>query len=228
MRIVHGDCLAFLRETEERWDTIIADPPDNLGLAYGSYFDRLPAEQYYQWLVEVIQRCCMKADVVWISYYHSHDFEIKYRLKPFLDRNGLEARTFIWSFTFGQNRDSDCGSGYRPILRINRPRKWNTEGIKVPSWREQHGDKRAAPGGRVPLDVWEFPRVTGNSPERRSWHPTQHPEALYIRMLKMSLARRALDPFGGTGTMLRAAAQLGIDATVVERDPEYCRQMGGV
>lgn len=66
-------------------------------------------------------------------------------------------------------------------------------------------DKRSA-GPRVPGDVWDFPRVTGNSKERQSWHPTQHPVALYDRIIKFSCGPgdTFLDLFAGSGTCFRA------------------------
>lgn len=223
----HGDCGKLI----EPADCIIMDPPDNLGLAYDGYVDKMEPESYYQWIISLIRSAMAHSPITWVSYYHTHDFEIKRRLVL----EGYEARTFIWTYTFGQNRDSDCGSGYRPILRIVRDNaKIWPEDIKVPSWREENGDKRAAPGGRVPLDVWDFPRVTGNSGERQEWHPTQHPIALYQRMLKMSGALHghfhALDLFGGTGTMLRACRELAVknpelSATVIEKSRSYCRQL---
>lgn len=237
--IIQGDVEEFLAMPWKA-DCIIMDPPDNLGLPYDGYLDS--RFDYYSWLKRIILGAMDHAPIVWVSYYHIHDFKIKGMVadlvsSPFVER-GWEARTFVWTFTFGQNRESDCGSGYRPILRLNRVGVvWDTESIKVPSWRSEHGDPRAKPGGRVPLDVWDFPRVVGNSAERRSWHPTQHPEALYIRMMKMSGAVRQspqcwriVDLFGGTGTALRAATALRVknpqlETWVVERSAEYCKRM---
>ena len=229
--------LGVINQTVERalsrkWeaDCIIMDPPDNLGLAYDGYIDK--REDYYDWLQRIIADAMGRSPILWVSYYHHHDFEIKHRLHPIKDL--WDVRTFVWTYTFGQNRDSDCGSGYRPLLRIARKGfPYDCESIKIPSWRSENGDHRAAPGGRVPLDVWDFPRVTGNSPERQAWHPTQHPEALYLRMLRMSGALRggpfrAVDLFGGTGTLLRACKALrfrnpAISAFVIEQSAEYCK-----
>lgn len=210
-------------------DAIIMDPPDNLGLEYDGYKDKRP--DYYQWLKGIICMACQHAPVVWVSLYHQHDFEIKYLLHDILD---IQLRTFVWTFTFGQDQTEDCGSGYRPILRLSA-KSWkpDAQSIKVPSWRQENGDKRARPGGKVPLDVWDFPRVT-NTGERCAWHPTQHPEALYIRMLKMSGALRpdfqCVDLFGGTGTLLRSVRALrtknpGIRAAVAEQSLKYCQKM---
>jgi hypothetical protein len=64
--------------------------------------------------------------------------------------------------------------------------RWHTDAIRVPSARMKHGDKRADRRGRVPDDIWEFPRVCGNYAERRQWAVTQHPEALIERLVRMS------------------------------------------
>ena len=240
LNVIHGDCEDVLDSLVE-WNCIIADPPDNLGLQYDGMVDNLPEAAYYDWLERLILKSMLLAPVVWWSIYHKHDFEIKRRLGAGkLGKLGMnELRSFIWRFTFGPHRVSDCGNGFRPILRISRPGfAWDTDSIKVPSERMALGDSRAAAGGRVPDDVWDFSRVCGNFPERRSWHVTQHPQALYIRMMKLSGAVakqrpwRVLDLFGGTGTLLRAARELQmknsqIEATVVEQSAFYCQKMGG-
>jgi DNA modification methylase len=86
------------------------------------------------------------------------------------------------------------------------------------------GDARAA-GPKMPSDVWDFPRVVGNSRERRDWHPTQHPESLYDRMLGFScgLEDTAVDMFAGTGTIFRSTAKC--QKIGIEIDSEYCQQI---
>jgi site-specific DNA-methyltransferase (adenine-specific) len=138
-------------------------------------------------------------------------------------------KPFVWTYTFGQNRNSDCGPGHRPILRIRKPdAQLHPEQIKVPSWRQLHGDKRAAAGGRVPLDAWtEFPRVVGNAKERRPWHPTQHPEALVERAIKLTTREgdTVLDLFSGTGTVIRVCKRIGRHTVSIELNPIYCEMI---
>jgi DNA modification methylase len=101
------------------------------------------------------------------------------------------------------------------------------DAIRVPSWRQENGDKRADPRGRVPGDVFDFTRVTGNSKQRRTWHPTQLNEGLVERCVKLTTPTggRVLDPFGGTGTTLRVCKRLKLPCTLIELDREYCRRM---
>lgn len=230
LRIIQGDCVEWLRECD-RYDMIFADPPDNIGLKYGEYVDKIPDLQYYGMLENIMHLAVMKCRVFWLSYYWRHDIEIKRRAWSITKGRLWNAKTFIWRFTFGQHTHSDCGSGFRFLLRLASP-GWtpDTTGIRIPSVRQAIGDKRADSRGRVPDDVWEFdadsvwdeyPRIVGNSPERREWHPTQHPEGLIERVFRLSGGRRYLDCFAGTGTCLRVAKKLGVDCDAIEIDAGY-------
>jgi site-specific DNA-methyltransferase (adenine-specific) len=101
------------------------------------------------------------------------------------------------------------------------------DAIRVPSWRQIHGDKRANPDGRVPGDVFDFPRVVGNSKQRRPWHPTQLHEGLYERCVKLSCAPddTVCDIFAGTGTLARVCQVTGNPCTLIEMDSAYCKEI---
>jgi site-specific DNA-methyltransferase (adenine-specific) len=239
MRIINDDFREYVVDVEPgHYDTVFADPPDNLGLKYDHYDDSVPPIYYYHGLIAPILWEGMRiAKVVWLSYYWRHDLEIKN-----LTRNVIrsykptwQCKTFIWRYTFGQHNTNDCGSGFRYLLRLSSP-TWKpcVQGIRIPSERQAIGDKRADLRGRVPDDVWdfdtdciwtEFPRVVGNAAERREWHPTQHPEGLIERIFRLSGSERILDCFLGTGTTLRVAKRLGIEADGCEIDPNYCRRI---
>lgn len=225
--IINIDCLEYIRECSKGdFKIIFMDPPDNIGLGYNGYQDNLKPGEYYDRLELLVREALRVGDVIWLSYYWKHDLEIKYRVRRLLSAY-WQAKTFIWRFTFGQHCETDCGSGYRPILRIaNQSVKFDADAIRVPSLRQtKYNDPRANPDGRVPDDVFEVPRVTGNAKERRSWHPTQHPEALIERILKLSGPGRVLDCFGGTGTVARVCKRLGWDCVTCEIDPTYCEKI---
>ena len=193
------DCNDFLDNLTEsdQYDGIFLDPVDNLKLKYDGFVDY--RDDYINWLSSLILKSMKHAPVVWVSYYHKYTMPLMAALNFWLSKSAWENHTFVWFYTFGQYRDTDCGNCYRPILRLSRPNVvWNVDPIRVESERMRLGDKRAS-GPKVPGDVWSFPRITCGS-ERRSWHPTQHPEALMERIYKMSPGRRFLDLFAGTGT----------------------------
>jgi len=66
-------------------------------------------------------------------------------------------------------------------------------------------------------DVWEIPR-----PKRSVEHPTMKPVALCAKAIANSSVQSVIDPFGGSGTTLIAAEQLGRRCYMLELAPEYC------
>ena len=73
----------------------------------------------------------------------------------------------------------------------------------------------------------DFPRVTGNSKQRRLWHPTQLNEGLVERCIRLTTPPGApvLDPFAGTGTTLRVCKRTGNPCTLIELDRGYCEKI---
>ncbi len=224
--LIHANCVDYLNPPKNCWTTIFADPPDNIGLKYKSYKDRLSDEVYVNMLKTWLNLFIFRAQTVWFSYNSKWTFEIGKIVSDMLYcMPGLEAKPCVQVFTFGQHNQHDLGNNHRPLLRL----RWSDaplypDAIRVPSWRQTHGDKRADPRGRVPGDVFDIPRVTGNSKERRKWHPTQLKEALVERCLRLTTAEgeTVLDPFAGTGTTLRVCKQLNLNCTLIECDSFYC------
>ena len=219
--IILGDCLTVL-PTLPQARMIFADPPDNLGVKYADgVTDK--RDDYIDWLCTLWSSVyAHQPAVFWFSHYYKHTIPLLRRIPTF---GGYVVRQFTWRYTFGQHQEVDCGNGYRPILRFSAPGTiWHTNDIRIPSARlEKYGDKRANPEGRVPDDVWDFPRICGTFKERRAWHPNQHPEALIERMIRMSTrpADLVIDLFAGTGTVNRVCQRLGRSCIGIEISPPY-------
>ncbi len=204
-RLINDDCEKWL-DGSQFVQTIIADPPDSIGLKYDGYTDNRP--DYYEWLRRLISKSVDKCNHFWLTYYWKHDLAVSSMVYDLIRAKGLEWKKYQWVFTFGQHKESDCGNGHRTILRLSKPgQQLDTRSIAVPSARQLiYNDPRANPDGCIPLDVWNFPRVTGNSQERRAWHPTQIPTGIYCRIMRLSSEPNdtIVDLFCGTGTLFRA------------------------
>lgn len=228
MALINADCLVAL-ENLGGFDCIFADPPDNIGLGYNEYKDNVDTSAYRDLLGNCLRRFTKSAPIVWFSFNPKWVLDFGCVAWFFMQNNPeWEWKQFIQTFTFGQANKYDCGVGHRPLWRFkHEDAKLYPEQIKVPSWRQLNGDKRAAPGGRVPLDVFDFPRVTGNSKQRRRYHPTQLHEGLVERAIKLStkVGGRVCDPFAGTGTTLRVCKRIGRDCTLIELDAVYCEEI---
>ena len=174
-----------------------------------------------EWLNQFIRR----STTVWFSYNAKWTFAIAPIINGITHSLDVSAKLCIQTFTFGQYNQHDLGNSYRPLLRLH----WNSaplypDAIRISSWRQKHGDKRACREGRVPDDIFDFPRVVGNSKQRRKWHPTQLNEGLVERCIKLTTPEggSVLDPFAGTGTTLRVCERINRHCTLIELDPYYC------
>lgn len=232
--LTHADCLKHLEacqvpEYGDKWDTIFADPPDNIGLDYSEYSDNLGDDDYFIRLGCWLGMFVSRAKTVWFSYNARWSFSVGMIVWDMLRRfESLEAKKCVQVFTFGQHNSHDLGNCHRPLLRL----RWQDaplfpDAIRVESERQKKGDKRANPNGRVPGDVFDFPRVVGNSKQRRRWHPTQLNEGLVGRCLQLTTppGGYVLDPFAGTGTTLRVAKQCGFNCDLIEIDGSYCNEI---
>ena len=264
-KLYQGDCLDRLKQID-RVTCIFADPPDNIGLGYDEYEDRKADAEYEQLMFKWVAAFVEKADIVWLSFNAKWTATVGVIVRSMIgDHNPfeLEFKPCVQVFTFGQHNKNDLGNNHRPLWRLRKQKaKLYPDAIKVLSWRQRNGDKRAAAGGRVPGDVFDmqyprrpcpndtdgdgdcgkpacphcgiqsgdvfdFPRVTGNSAQRCDWHPTQLHEELVERCIKLSTTDgdTVLDPFGGTGTTLRVCERLERNCTLIELDEGYCARI---
>jgi site-specific DNA-methyltransferase (adenine-specific) len=228
-QVITGDCLDVLPTLATSCaDLVFADPPFNIGYKYDVYHDRRPKADYLawtdRWLAEAA-RVLARHGSLWVHVGEEIVAEHKVRL----DALGLTWRnTIIWHYTFGPHQKNKFGRDHSCILHyVRHPKRFtfNADAIRVPSARQtKYGDKRANPKGRVPGDVWAFPRVCGTFKERnKAGHGCQMPEAVLERIIQVASnpGDVVLDPFAGTGTTLAVAKKLGRRFLGVELSPDY-------
>jgi site-specific DNA-methyltransferase (adenine-specific) len=213
--VIAGDCLDVLPTLPAGYaDLIFADPPFNIGLDYPGYRDRLPRTAYLaftdRWLTAAV-RVLSPAGSLFVQIADEWAGHVQVRL----DALGLAWRNrIIWRYAFGTHQSAKFGRDHQQVLYyVADPRRFtfDANAIRIPSDRQtKYRDKRANPVGRVPGDVWHFPRVCGTFKERRG-HCCQTPEAILERIILACSAPGdlVLDPLCGTGTSLAVAARLG-------------------
>jgi len=203
-----------------------ADPPDAIGMKYNGFKDKFTHEEYLKLLDRIIMRSMAKADVLWLSLNARHTFlagKVVYDAMYWLP--DCEAKACVQTYTFGQHNHNDLGNNHRLLYRIKKKdAPLFPDAIRVPSWRQLNGDKRADARGRVPGDVFDFPRVTGNSKQRRSFSPTQLNEGLYERCIRLCCppGGTVVDLFAGSGTLGRVADRCGVNGIMIELSKPTC------
>ena len=144
--LINADCLDYLNGNSQTWTTCFFDPPDNIGLGYQTYKDKLPDEQYVDLLSTWLHLFVYKAKTVWFSFNAKWSFEVGRIVSGMLGRTrGLEAKPCVQTFTFGQHCHHDLGNNHRPLLRL----RW----FDAPCGRTRSacrvGGKRTATSGRT-------------------------------------------------------------------------------
>lgn len=227
--VLEGSCFDLLPQIPTGTvDCIFVDPPYNIGIDYGngSRADRLPDSEYL-WQMEKLVALCVErltpTGSFWFLSPERWADDIGTILSDLLPRRNR----IIWRETFGQYREISFPSGHRHLFYHVKDAKASpflTDEIRVPSQRMLAGDKRAA-GPRVPDDVWDIPRLTGNAGERIEAHPCQLPEALLERVVLCSTrpGDLVLDPMAGTGTTLRVAQRLERRYLGIEKEAPFVK-----
>ena len=223
--IAHMDAIDWLHYPHpDRYRMMFADPPDGINLKYHGFKDKTTDEAYEYMLATMLNRGSTLFDFMWLSLNVKRVAMIGHVTYEWQKiRPDWEFKPCVQTFTFGQHNHKDFGNNHRLLYRYQKIGATRyMDAVRVPSWRQLSGDKRADPRGRVPGDVFDFPRVTGNSKQRRKFCPTQLNEGLYERCIRSCCAEgdKVVDLFAGSGTLGRVAPRCGVDALMIELSRE--------
>lgn len=202
---------------------IVTDPPYNLNKNYGNNLDNLEFEEYLefskQWLKEAHRVLTDDGTIYifmgmrFISYiYTILEQELKMHFNSWI----------VWHYTQGIGKTKGYSPRHDDILMFTKhPKKYifNLDEIRVPQkfYRSVNNMRGANPG-----NVWEFSHMHYCNKNRQN-HPTQKPEGLYERIILASSNEGdiVLDPFVGSGTLLRVCQQLNRRGIGIEVNPDY-------
>lgn len=226
--VIAGNSLSYMTTMAPgSADLVFADPPFNVGLEYDVYKDTKTFGEYWQWSKEWVK---LVANVVSPSgtFWVMMPDEFAAEMKVIAYTEGFTLRNWcIWYYTFGPHLKSKFGRNKQHLLYFVKDVEdftFNERAVRIESERQRIGDKRASPDGRVPGDVWEFPRIAGTF-KRRTDHPCQMPEEILTRIVLAcsNLGDTVFDPFAGSGVTILAAAKHGRKAIGVELSQAYAK-----
>ena len=238
------DNLEFMREFPDgSFKLIVTSPPYNLGKPYER---KAELDAYLDQQDQVIEECIRllhpQGSICWQVGNFVDNGEIvplDTLLYPLFRERGLKLRNrIVWHFGHGLHCTNRLSGRYETInwWTAGDDYTWNLDPIRVPSKypNKRHfkgpniGKLSGNPKGKNPSDVWEFPNVKNNHPEK-TIHPCQFPVELVERLvLSMTNEGDAVfDPYMGVGSALIAALKHGRDAAgcdIVEEYVEIARQ----
>ena len=238
------DNLAFLRkQPNEKFKLIVTSPPYNIGKSYES---RAPLDRYLADQKQVIRECVRvlhpKGSICWQVGNYTAKGEIlplDCLLFPIFHEFGLKLRNrIIWHFGHGLHSSKRLSGRYETINWWTKgdDYTWRLDPIRVPSKYpgKRHfkgprkGELSGNPKGKNPSDVWEFPNVKNNHPEK-TIHPCQFPVELVERLVLSMTDENddVLDPYVGVGSTVIAALKHkrnGYGCDIVEEYIAIARQ----
>ena len=197
------------------YDLIIADPPYNIGIKYKDdpTGDALDPASYFSMVENAMtyahRNLVAGGTLAWIC--PSHHGPAVWALLLKLGFHLVNDCPVIWHERFAQYQGNRgrLTPDYRLIFLAKVPGipLDFLDNIREPSVRQQMGDKRADPRGRIPGMVWTIRRLQGTSTSRSGIGPTELPPELLDRLI-LGFSRpgsRIGDLFAGTGSAWLAA-----------------------
>jgi DNA modification methylase len=207
--IIQGDCLEVLKTLELDRDKVIfvSDPPFNIGYHYKNYKDKMPEQEYFNFLKQVFGR--NKQVIVHYPeqlYRHSQNIGL------------FPEKIVSWVYnsnTAKQHRDI-AFYGIKPdFTKVGQPYKNPTD---------KRIQERMKQGKTARLyDWWEINQVKNVSKDKTN-HPCQMPLEVMKRIIGLLPEGFIIvDPFAGSGTTGLACKELGREYILIEISPEYCK-----
>lgn len=232
----NDDCIKVLKGLSEKSvDLIFADAPYNIGKDFGNNSDKWSDyKEYLDWCYTWINECfrVLKDDG---TFYIMTSTQYMPYLDIYVSENYNVINRIVWTYdSSGVQAKRKFGSLYEPILMCTKTKKskycFNAQDILVEA---KTGSKRKLIDYRkdppqpyntkkVPGNVWNFNRVRYRMAEYQN-HPTQKPEQLLERIIKVSsnVGDVVLDPFSGSFTTCAVALKLGRKCIGIELNKEY-------
>lgn len=137
----------------------------------------------------------------------------------------------IWNYPNGMSAHRFFANRHEEIIWLTKSKHYffDLDAVREPfdeeTKRAYMKDKRLRPEsvekGRNPTNVWQIPRLNGNSKERVG-HPTQKPMAIINRLMKALSYEGSvvLDFFAGSAVTTRVAMELGRHSVSADLSPD--------
>jgi site-specific DNA-methyltransferase (adenine-specific) len=213
--LYQGDCVLLLPHVgDASVDSVFADPPFNLGKAYGAdVSDRLEETEYITWCKHWIDQC-IRVLKPGGSFFLYNIPRWNVLLGAYLSEQGLTFRHWIAvNIKFGLPIPGRLYPSHYSLLYYSKGKPKTFRSIRTPIKRCRHcggeirdyGGHRGAmnPKGVNLMDVWD------DIPPVRHWKfksPKRKANALSTKLLDRVIevstvpGEIVLDPFGGSGT----------------------------
>lgn len=232
MTIFNEDCLTTVKQWPDNYiDLTVTSPPYNINLSYSAYQDN--KRDYLVWLNTRLQEIFRVSKAVWLNLGYrktpNGNIPIMFDVWPMVRGSMCLMQHIVWSYGAGTTHKRHFNVRKEDWLWLVKDKKdyvFNPDAVRDPKLTKYKKDKRNNPLGKLPGDVWYYPKVKGNSRKRKN-HPAQWPSEMITRIILAcsNPGAKVYDPFGGSGVLYRTAKKLGREPYTSEVDPKYCEMI---
>lgn len=230
-QVIAGNCLEIMSSLDESVDLTFLDPPFNQQKDYAFFDDDLPANEYWEMMLEVCSRVFQITTNGGALYFMQREKNAEQVLRA-LRRTGWQFQNLIiWKkMTSAVPGALRYGKAFQIIAFATkgaRPRVFNRLRINPPPLKHHKYERE---NGCFLTDVWDDVRELTSgyfagdeairNGENNRFHKQQSPIALLLRVILSSSKPGdcVLDPFAGTGTTAVVAEQLNRNSVGIEID----------
>lgn len=238
--VLRMDCLEVLGKLPDASvQLVVCDPPYNINLAHWDNHKHY-VDWASTWLREVERVLLPTGNLAifgGLQYQGEAGSGDLLGLIASMRRSSpmLLANLIVWYYKNGMSAHRFFANRHEEIAWFGRTRQYHfdLDAVRIPFDEETKKaymrDKRLRPEsvekGKNPTNVWEIPRLNGNSLERVG-HPTQKPRAVVRRLIRgLSFpGATVLDFFAGSGVTSRVCIEEGrhsISSDISPTLPEY-------
>lgn len=236
-----SDCLDILRKLPSNSiQLIVCDPPYNIMLANWDKYDN-----YIKWASEWLKEAervlsptgniAIFGGLQYQSEAGSGDLlSIIHHLRSKSEM--LLANLIVWNYPNGVSAHRFFANRHEEVAWFAKTKKYffDLDAVREPfdekTKETYRKDKRLNPmsieKGRNPTNVWQMPRLNGNSKERVG-HPTQKPRMVIQRLVRALSypGSIVLDFFAGSGISTRVSIEEGRHSICCDSDPKFIQYM---
>lgn len=234
--IIVADCLELLKSLPDASvQLIVCDPPYNINMAdWDQHEDYLSWARL--WLDEAHRVLSDSGNLVifgGLQYQgEAGSGDLLSILHDVRQRQLFKlVNMIIWNYPNGMSAHRFFANRHEEIIWLSKTSRYffDLDAVREPfdeeTKRAYMKDKRlrleSIEKGRNPTNVWQIPRLSGNSKERVG-HPTQKPKAIIERLMKALSYEGSivLDFFAGSAVTTRMAMELGRHSLSSDLSPE--------
>ncbi len=233
-RVVNDDVMAVLQDLpDDCIDMIYGDPDYNAGIAYDNRTFTLSWNKYIEWYISLARECMRVLRTDGNLFFINYPKQNAHLRVKYLDDNATSVHDYVWVYNTNVGHSNRrFTTAHRSILHATKAKnnRFYKEEVAQPyqnptdariKERVRQGHK-----GRMPYSWLNFNLVKNVSRQKTS-HPCQIPEGLSELLIKSCTVPgdTVFVLFGGSGSEVVQARNLGRDFLTCEIHPRYCEMI---